>query len=303
MTNKVRVYGKAQNRTALGIMHAYMVMYPQATLADLRKAFPDELAPDNGTKKIFVQADEKSDNNWNGYFVAEDELLTTGDGTKVAVNKMWTKPSFERLISHVSQYGVEIAQFEASEGAGKKGGFRLEYLNGYVPPVVEQKKKGLPMWLWIVLALLAAGIVVALLLPREEKVVEVEKVVEKEVVVRDTVYVQQIEDIESAFNAAQFAVNSAELSDDAKLALHDLAKVLKQNPDLKLRIEGHTSSEGDSVRNQQLSEQRAQAAVSFLVDKEGIDVSRLTAVGMGSTMPVDPENPEANRRTQFEILS
>ena len=303
MTNKVRVYGKAQNRTALGIMHAYMVMYPQATLADLRKAFPDELAPDNGTKKIFVQADEKSDNNWNGYFVAEDELLTTGDGTKVAVNKMWTKPSFERLISHVSQYGVEIAQFEASEGAGKKGGFRLEYLNGYVPPVVEQKKKGLPMWLWIVLALLAAGIVVALLLPREEKVVEVEKVVETEVVVRDTVYVQQIEDIESAFNAAQFAVNSAELSDDAKLALHDLAKVLKQNPDLKLRIEGHTSSEGDSVRNQQLSEQRAQAAVSFLVDKEGIDVSRLTAVGMGSTMPVDPENPEANRRTQFEILS
>ena len=303
MTNKVRVYGKAQNRTALGIMHAYMVMYPQATLADLRKAFPDELAPDNGTKKIFVQADEKSDNNWNGYFVAEDELLTTGDGTKVAVNKMWTKPSFERLISHVSQYGVEIAQFEASEGAGKKGGFRLEYLNGYVPPVVEQKKKGLPMWLWIVLALLAAGIVVALLLPREEKVVEVEKVVEKEVVVRDTVYVQQIEDIESAFNAAQFAVNSAELSDDAKLALHDLAKVLKQNPDLKLRIEGHTSSEGDSVRNQQLSEQRAQAAVSFLVDTEGIDVSRLTAVGMGSTMPVDPENPEANRRTQFEILS
>ena len=303
MTNKVRVYGKAQNRTALGIMHAYMVMYPQATLADLRKAFPDELAPDNGTKKIFVQADEKSDNNWNGYFVAEDELLTTGDGTKVAVNKMWTKPSFERLISHVSQYGVEIAQFEASEGAGKTGGFRLEYLNGYVPPVVEQKKKGLPMWLWIVLALLAAGIVVALLLPREEKVVEVEKVVEKEVVVRDTVYVQQIEDIESAFNAAQFAVNSAELSDDAKLALHDLAKVLKQNPDLKLRIEGHTSSEGDSVRNQQLSEQRAQAAVSFLVDKEGIDVSRLTAVGMGSTMPVDPENPEANRRTQFEILS
>ncbi len=303
MTNKVRVYGKAQNRTALGIMHAYMVMYPQATLADLRKAFPDELAPDNGTKKIFVQADEKSDNNWNGYFVAEDELLTTGDGTKVAVNKMWTKPSFERLISHVSQYGVEIAQFEASEGAGEKGGFRLEYLNGYVPPVVEQKKKGLPMWLWIVLALLAAGIVVALLLPREEKVVEVEKVVEKEVVVRDTVYVQQIEDIESAFNAAQFAVNSAELSDDAKLALHDLAKVLKQNPDLKLRIEGHTSSEGDSVRNQQLSEQRAQAAVSFLVDKEGIDVSRLTAVGMGSTMPVDPENPEANRRTQFEILS
>ena len=39
--SKVRVYGKAQNRTALGIANAYMVMYPQATLEDLRKAFPN----------------------------------------------------------------------------------------------------------------------------------------------------------------------------------------------------------------------------------------------------------------------
>lgn len=302
MTNKVRVYGKAQNRTALGIMHAYMVMYPQASLDDLRKAFPNELAPDNGTKQIFVPAgDNGAQGNWNGYFQADDELLTMGDGSKVAVNKMWTKPSFERTVSHAAQYGIEIAQFEAADGAGKKGGFRLEYLNGYVPPVYEPGKKGVPVWLWIVLALLAVGIVVALLLPRDEKVVEVEKIVEKEVVVRDTVYVQQIEDIESAFNAAQFAVNSAELSDDAKLALHDLAKVMKQNPDLRLSIKGHTSSEGDSARNQQLSEQRAQAAVSFLVDKEGIDAARLAAVGMGSSEPVDTGNPEANRRTEFEI--
>ncbi|MDE6333643.1 MAG: OmpA family protein, partial [Muribaculaceae bacterium] len=64
-----------------------------------------------------------------------------------------------------------------------------------------------------------------------------------------------------------------------------------------------TSSEGDSLRNLQLSEQRANAAVSFLVDKEGIDASRLSPVGMGSSVPVDPENPEANRRTQFEILN
>lgn len=302
MTNKVRVYGKAQNRTALGIMHAYMVMYPQATLDDLRKAFPNELAPDNGTKQIFVPAgDNGGQDNWNGYFQADDELLTMADGTKVAVNKMWTKPSFERTVSHAAQYGIEIAQFEAADGAGKKGGFRLEYLNGYVPPVYEPKRKGVPVWVWILIALLAAGIVAALLLSREEKVVEVEKIVEKEVVVRDTVYVQQIEDIESAFNAAQFAVNSAELNDDAKLALHDLAKVMKQNPDLRLSIEGHTSSEGDAARNQELSEQRARAAVNFLVEKEGIDASRLTAVGMGSSRPVDPENPEANRRTEFEI--
>ncbi len=62
MVNKVRVYGKAQNRTALGIVHAYMVMYPYATLVDLRKAFPNKLAVDMGTKfsEIFVCVDDKS---------------------------------------------------------------------------------------------------------------------------------------------------------------------------------------------------------------------------------------------------
>ena len=76
MPSKVRVYGKAQNRTALGIAHAYMVMYPQATLEDLRKAFPNELNPDKGTKEIFIYAEEKgTEANWDGYFKVE-ELLT-----------------------------------------------------------------------------------------------------------------------------------------------------------------------------------------------------------------------------------
>ena len=40
MPSKVRVYGKAQNRTVLGIINAYLVMYPHATKEDLDKAFP-----------------------------------------------------------------------------------------------------------------------------------------------------------------------------------------------------------------------------------------------------------------------
>lgn len=299
MASKVRVYGKAQNRTSLGIMHAYMVMFPHATLEDLRKSFPNELAPDNGTGQIFIYADEKGASaDWDGYFKADDEVLTTGDGKKVAVNKMWTKKSFENLVSHASQYDIEVAKFEEGE-RGVKGGFRLEYLNGYVPPVPEEKKRGIPWWLWILLALLIAGVVVALCLPRG---VEKEVIVEKEVVVHDTVYVQQIEDIEKNFNAAQFEQGKADLNDDAKLALHDLGKVMTQNPDLKLRIEGHTSSEGDDATNQKLSEARAQAAVDFLVNKEGIDASRLQAAGLGSSKPIDPNNLEANRRTEFVIV-
>lgn len=282
-------------------MHAYMLMYPHATLEDLRKAFPDSLNPDSGVKKNFIYADEQgTDANWEGFFKAEDELLTTGDGKKVAVVKMWTKPSFDRLVEQAKLYDVEVAKFEAAEKGGKKGGFTLEYLNGWTPPAPVEKKKGIPAWIWVIVALLVIGILVALLMPRDKEVVE--KVVEKEVIVRDTVYVQQVAEIQDHFNAAQFEQGKAELNDDAKLALHDLAKVMQQNPNLRLRIEGHTSSEGDEQVNQKLSQDRAQAAVDFLVNKEGIDAARLTAVGKGSSEPIDPNNLEVNRRTEFEII-
>ncbi|MBR6847025.1 MAG: OmpA family protein [Bacteroidales bacterium] len=309
MANKVRVYGKAQNRTALGIMHAYMVMYPQATMDDLKKAFPDELNPDSGVKKNFVKAGEKgTDANWDGFFQKEDELLTMGDGSKVAVVKMWTKPSFERLVSHALQYGIEIAQFEAAEkGIGQKGSFRLEYLNGYVPPKREVKKS-IPWWVWAIIGVVVVGLIIALLCrPKpNEKIVEVEKVVEVEkiITVTDTVYLQQLEAIEENFNAAQFEQGKAVLNEDAKFVLHDLAKLMNRYPEMRLRIEGHTSAEGNADLNQKLSEARAQAAVTFLIEHGGIDASRLEAVGFGSSKPKNADNPMSpeNRRTEFEII-
>ncbi len=162
MASKIRVYGKAQNRTALGIMHAYMTMYPHATLDDIRQAFPNSLNPDKGTAEIFIPAEEKGTTaNWDGYFKNEDELLTMGDGQKVSVVKMWTKPSFERAIEQAKLYDIEIAQFDPAEkGLGKKGSFYLEFLNGYVPPQPkEEKKKGIPIWLWALLGLGALGVI------------------------------------------------------------------------------------------------------------------------------------------------
>lgn len=307
MVNKVRVYGKAQNRTALGIMHAYMVMYPQATMEDLQKAFPNELNPDSGVKINFVKAGEKgTDANWNGFFQKEDELLTMGDGTKVAVVSMWTKPSFDRLVSHAAQYGIEVAKFEEAEkGVGKKGSFRLEYLNGYVPPAPEKPKKS-KAWLWILLCAIVAIAVLAILLARScNKAPEVQiKEVVTTIIQHDTVYVQEIEKIEENFNAAEFEAGKADLPESAKFVLHDLAKVMEKHPEIKLRIEGHTSAEGDADFNQKLSEQRAQAAVDFLVNNEGVDASRLVAAGFGSSKlknTADPMAPE-NRRTEFEII-
>lgn len=326
MVNKIRVYGKAQNRTALGIMHAYMVMYPQATMEDLQKAFPNELNPDSGVKKNFVAAGDKgTDANWDGFFQKEDELLTMGDGSQVAVVKMWTKPSFERLVTHAAQYGIEIAQFEEAEGGGKKGSFRLEYLNGFVPPkpelskvetvgenVEKPKKKKSLTWLWMLLCLILIALIIFLLMrscqhKEPETIVVRDTVVQKQEViveVHDTLYVEQLAEIEDNFNAAEFKKGKADLSRDAEFVLHDLAKLMKQYPEMKLRIEGHTSAEGDASFNQKLSEARAQAAVTFLVEHEGIDASRLEAEGFGSSKLKNADDPMApeNRRTEFEII-
>lgn len=295
---KVRVYGKAQNRTVLGIAHAYMIMYPHAKLEDLRKAFPNSLNPTAGTDELFTYATAPTPKGeYRSYFDLPEELLVTGDGKKVQMACMWTKPTFERIVSHAKQYGIIIADFEKASGGAKKGGFRLEYLNGYVPPVQKKSRAGL----WIAIAVIAILLaLLAFLLGRKPE----PQIVEKVVTVVDTVYVQQIEEIEKNFNAAEFVAGKADLSESAKFVLHDLAKMMQKHPEIKLQLVGHTSAEGDAAFNQKLSVDRAQAAVDFMVSHGGIDASRLEAIGKGSSEPKNAENPEApeNRRTEFIVV-
>lgn len=311
MPSKVRVYGKAQNRTVLGIINAYLVMYPHATKEDLDKAFPcsELLKRASGMKdfkSLFRTPEEwkKDVSNQGLWFSESDERLKLQNGTEYILLKLWPKEAFEDMVSHASMYGIEVAKFEQGE-KGVKGGYRLEYLNGYVPPVVATKKS--PIWLWILIALAAIAILLWLLLGKSEpqpqtieKIVEVEKVV----IVRDTVYMKEIEDIEKNFNAAKFEQGKADLAEDAKFVLHDLAKVMNKNPEVKLKIQGHTSAEGDAAYNQKLSEARAKAAVDFLVEQKGVDINRLSYEGLGSSMPKIAENPMApeNRRTEFIVI-
>ena len=300
---RVKVYGKAQNRTALGIAHAYLTMYPYATHEDLCKAFPNAINP--ALRQLFVDTastDATDQEQLKGSFILEDELLSTGDGKKVAFPYMWTKPNFEKLAAHAKQYGILVADFEKAPGGGKRGQFYLEYLNGYVPPVPAAPKKS-KAGLWITIAVIAVLLaLLAVLLGRkpEPQVVEVEKIV----TVVDTVYVKQIEEIEKNFNAAEFVAGKADLSDDAKFVLHDLAKMMQKHPELKLQLVGHTSAEGDAAFNQKLSEDRAQAAVDFMISHGGIDASRLHVIGKGSSELKNKENPMApeNRRTEFIVV-
>ena len=79
--------------------------------------------------------------------------------------------------------------------------------------------------------------------------------------------------------------------------------MLKEHPDLKLAIEGHTDNVGDAAANQKLSEKRANAVKQYLVSSYGIDAGRLTAKGLGATKPVGSndtlEGRQNNRRVEL----
>ncbi len=106
-------------------------------------------------------------------------------------------------------------------------------------------------------------------------------------------------------HAIHFDVNKAVVKGESMGFINLLAKWLKDNPTVKLQIDGHTDSDGDDAANMKLSQQRADAVKSLLVSL-GIDSGRLTAKGFGETKPIDnnttPEGKANNRRVEFVKL-
>ena len=70
--------------------------------------------------------------------------------------------------------------------------------------------------------------------------------------------------------------------------------VMKENPQIKVEIQGHTDDIGTAEYNQMLSEKRAQSVMAYLVEN-GIDPARLTAKGYGEERPRFPNDSEENR--------
>ncbi len=307
MISKIKVIGKTQNGAALGVAKAYVEMNPATTLADLRKAFPNDIAPDKGVAEMFLPLAEAEAFNAKAdmslYFTKDERPIHLQDGSTVAISQIWTGKSLQNLIQVAEKYFIEVeVNKDANVDFGKLG-YALQYTYAEEPKPAPVEKKKNP-WLWIALAAVAViAVIVALVLLKGNQKPTVQ-VVEKTVIVHDTLYVQKIEEIEKDFNAAEFELGKSELPEGAKFVLHDLAKVMEKNPELRLRIEGHTSAEGDAALNQALSQARADAAVDFLVAHEGVDAARLEAVGFGSSQLKNAENPNApeNRRTEFIII-
>ena len=84
--------------------------------------------------------------------------------------------------------------------------------------------------------------------------------------------------------------------------LKSILAILNDSPGLNFSIEGHTDNQGNNAINQPLSEKRAAAVRTWLIDK-GIAATRLKTKGFGDTSPIDsnatPEGRANNRRVEF----
>lgn len=382
--SKVKVYGKAMNRTVLGIVNAYLVMNPKTTAEQLREVFStakftkgkwfennkdkNPWAAEGFFHEIVIQGGVR---RWAStgakvevttiQFEQEDEVIKTADGKMLAMESIWKQEDYQEVVEYAKQFGIEVASLERTTKIGERGGFTLEYLNGYEPVVEEESVPALVseiketethenlaeeseesqkccsflcLLLWILVGLLAIFLAYQLFtkdgvhtpintagpVVNEEQVIddELPEVLPVDSLETDTLAVNSImpdteltempvmvaketveavKTIQKKFNAAKFVKGKTDLSDETKAVLDELAEVLKQNPNAKMKVVGYASPEGDEKYNQYLSEKRAKTVVNYLVSK-GVPSKQLRSEGKGSSDQVS-NNPDENRRTEF----
>jgi outer membrane protein OmpA-like peptidoglycan-associated protein len=102
-----------------------------------------------------------------------------------------------------------------------------------------------------------------------------------------------------------FATGSSAVRPDLQRDLAAVASNLQAYPDSTIQIIGHTDSDGEAAFNQQLSEGRANAVASVLLNN-GISRNRIQSFGRGESQPVssnlDPRGKAQNRRVEIVIL-
>lgn len=134
----------------------------------------------------------------------------------------------------------------------------------------------------------------------------------------DTVWVQVNMLLEKIYQKKEivlqniyYDLDKADIRDDAKPTLNQLARVLKENPNIRIELGSNTDSRGSDKYNLTLSQLRAQSAVNYLVS-QGIEAGRMAARGYGETQLTNrcangvdctEEEHQQNRRTTFKVIA
>ena len=104
-----------------------------------------------------------------------------------------------------------------------------------------------------------------------------------------------------------FDFGKSDLRDESVNMIREIAAALKQDPNAVLELQGQTDGVGTDRFNLQLSRERVDAVVRYLVQKEGIDLRRISTVGFGKEIPVadngSKDGRSKNRRVDIRILT
>ncbi|OEC37223.1 Outer membrane protein OmpA [Pseudomonas cuatrocienegasensis] len=134
-----------------------------------------------------------------------------------------------------------------------------------------------------------------------EQLVEVEEVV----VVEEPVMAEPVAEAVRVELDVKFDFDKAQVKEASYGDIKNLADFMSQYPQTSTVVEGHTDSVGTDAYNQRLSERRAAAVRSVLVDQYGVAGDRVNAVGYGESRPVADNATEAgraiNRRVEAEV--
>lgn len=103
-----------------------------------------------------------------------------------------------------------------------------------------------------------------------------------------------------------YDLDKFDIRPDAALVLDSLVQIMNDNPEIYIELGSHTDNRADDSYNLRLSLQRAQSAVSYIINK-GIEAKRITAKGYGETQLIiknaqTEEQHQRNRRTEFKVL-
>lgn len=98
-----------------------------------------------------------------------------------------------------------------------------------------------------------------------------------------------------------FDTDKADIKPESADTLEQIVKLLKDSPDLKLLVVGHTDNIGTFTYNMDLSQQRADAVVKELRTKFGIEAERLGSVGVSYSSPVASNKTEEGRAKNRRI--
>ncbi len=316
-------------------MHAdsktmYFVSGPSKTAAQLNNEYEYEKQGAGGFDLYFSK--QKKDGTWSTPTLMAKPINTPADelGLIVSTDGHWAYFSSSR---YGSNGGTDIFRFELYEEAKPekvkllKGTVKDEKGNPDTEAVVEIKRKGSDEKVTtkvndegnfaviiedegepedIIVTTKKKGHAPASKLITVEDQKEMEKKHIPAVKVKEMTPVKVKTGAKFTIQDIRYATASYDLTDHSKFVLDQFIEYLKENPTMRIEIQGHTDNEGIAAKNKVLSQNRADGVKAYMVSK-GIKASRLTAKGFGQEDPKVPNtsaaNKAQNRRTDFKVLA